>query len=226
MTRISPGYKRRTPRRSRRRTVTDSPLPPATAFRGHRRLAAGPLAAVALAVRDALAAGGDEPVLVFDDASGKVIDFDLRGDDTAILARLTPQPTAGRPDEASGADDGGEARGRGRPRLGVVSREVSLLPRHWDWLGGQPGGASSALRRLVDEAARRPDPRRARKAAQERAYRFLQAIAGDFPHYEEATRALFADDRAGFSARIADWPADVRDHALRLAFGADEAVSN
>lgn len=200
--------------------MTATQSSPATAFRGHRRLAAGPLAAVALAVRDALAAGGDEAVLVFDDASGEVIDLDLRGDDAEILARLAPGPGGDRTDAGS-AGDGGEARGRGRPRLGVVSREVSLLPRHWDWLGRQPGGASSALRRLVDEAARRPDPRRARRAAQETAYRFLQAIAGDFPHYEEATRALFADDRAGFSARIADRPADVRDHALRLAFGAE-----
>lgn len=193
---------------------------PATAFRGHRRLAEGPLAAVALAVRDALAAGGEEPVLVFDDASGKVVDLDLSGGDAEILARLAPP--SGDDDSAADGEAGG-ARGRGRPRLGVVSREVSLLPRHWDWLGGQPGGASSALRRLVDEAGRKPDPRRARRAAHETTYRFLHAIAGDFPHYEEATRALFADDRAGFAARIADWPADIRDHALRLAFATADA---
>jgi hypothetical protein len=107
-------------------------------------------------------------------------------------------------------------RGRGRPKLGVVAREVTLLPRHWDWLARQPGGASVTLRRLVEDASRSPKERA--RAAANAAYNFLHAIAGDRPAYEEALRALFAHDRAKFEAHIASWPADIRRHALRLAY--------
>lgn len=110
-----------------------------------------------------------------------------------------------------------ERRGRGRPKLGVVSREVTLLPRHWEWLAAQPGGASVALRKLVEQARRdNADKDRSRRAS-ERAYHFISAMGGDFPGFEEATRALFAGDLAGFAERTAVWPEDVRDHALRLA---------
>jgi hypothetical protein len=106
--------------------------------------------------------------------------------------------------------------------LGVVAREVTLLPRQWEWLATQPGGASAVLRRLVDEARKNGIPQQKRRAAQEAAYHFMLAIAGDLPGYEEATRALFADDRPGLEQRIADWPEDIRAHALRLAFGAPD----
>lgn len=108
---------------------------------------------------------------------------------------------------------------RGRPKLGVVAREVTLLPRQWEWLATQPGGASATLRRLVDDARKAIHPRQRRRAAQEAAYRFMQAIAGDLPGYEEATRALFADDRLAFEERIGPWPEDIRIYAVRLAFG-------
>ena len=107
--------------------------------------------------------------------------------------------------------------------MGVVSREVTLLPRQWEWLGAQPGGASAVLRRLVDAAKRDGGPQQKRRAAQEAAYRFMLAIAGDFPGYEEATRALFADDRLKLEQCIADWAQDIRVHVLHLAFGAQEA---
>jgi hypothetical protein len=165
-----------------------------TAFLGHRKLLSGSLAEVAPALR-ALPVGAMP--LVFDDASGAVVDVDLSGSPAEMLARLAP-PAA-----------------RGRPRLGVVAREVTLLPRHWDWLATQPGGASVTLRRLI-EAARRDEKAEA-KAARDAAYRFMAAVAGDLPGYEEALRALFAGDRAAFTARLADWPADVRGHALALA---------
>jgi hypothetical protein len=97
-----------------------------------------------------------------------------------------------------------------------VAREVTLLPRHWDWLAKQPGGASVALRKLVEDARR--DGRGDRRARQEAAFRFMAALAGNAPGYEEATRALFADDAAAFDAHSRLWPADVRDHARRLAF--------
>lgn len=199
---------------------------PCTAFEGHRRLRSGPLLTVALAVKAAVEVAA-EPVIVFDDATGRVVDLDLRGSDAEIAARLAgpPQTRApGNQPEADGAPTPEAPRGRGRPRLGVVAREVTLLPRHWDWLAGQPGGASAALRRLVEAARRRPDPRARQRAAREAAYHFMLVMAGDMPGYEEATRALFAGDRAAFEARIRDWPADVRAHALRLAFPAEEAA--
>lgn len=169
-----------------------------TAFDGTRLLARGPLAEVALAVK----AAGEGAFLTFDDATGRVIDLDLRGDAAEILARLTPPAPP---------------RGRGRPRLGVTAREVTLLPRHWDWLATQPGGASATLRRLVDQARRADDGGADRRRAQDAAYRFMLALAGDLPGYEEATRALFAGDAEGLARQMADWPGDLRDHALRLA---------
>jgi uncharacterized protein len=189
-----------------------------SAFNGSHLIAAGPPTEVALAVKAAIAGGAEGPVLTFDDASGAVIDLDLRGSDAEVARRL--EAMTGREPDAP--------RGRGRPRLGVVAREITLLPRHWDWLAVQPGGASVALRRLVD-AARRADGG-ASEARQDvaAAYRFLHAIAGDFDGFEEAARALFASDRAGFAARIAAWPADVQNYAKRLAWparaGAGEPV--
>ena len=108
-------------------------------------------------------------------------------------------------------------RGPGRPKLGVVAREITLLPRHWEWLAQQPGGASVAIRKLVEEARRTGEDKDRIRAGQEAAYRFMSAMAGNKPHYEEAIRALFAGDPVRFEELIAGWPADVRDHAARLA---------
>jgi hypothetical protein len=175
-----------------------------TAFAGSVRLAAGPLADIWPAVRAAARGEPYREVLVFDDASGRVVDLDLNHPPERLV-ESAPVP--------------GREVPRGRPRLGVVAREVTLLPRHWEWLGTQPGGASAALRRLVDAARRAQAPGRDPRAAQEAAYRFLSAIAGDFRGYEEALRALFADDRGRFARIVADWPADIRAYALRLGFG-------
>ena len=109
-------------------------------------------------------------------------------------------------------------RGRGRPKLGVVAREVTLLPRHWEWLNAQPGGASVALRKLIDESRRASGDRDRLRAARDAAYHFMSAMAGDFAHFEEASRALFADDKRRFAELIAGWPADIRDHIVRLAY--------
>ncbi|MDQ0347834.1 DUF2239 family protein [Ancylobacter vacuolatus] len=215
---------------------------PCTAFEGYRRLLAGPLIDVALAVKTATEGGSPSAILVFDDRTGRVVDLDLRGGTAEIVERLSrpPQTFAGRhrppsnqlaePAKDNAAKDdaakeeGTEARGRGRPKLGVVAREVTLLPKQWDWLATQPGGASAVLRRLVDDARRNGGERQARRAAQEAAYHFMQAIAGDLPGYEEATRALFANDRPKLEHGIADWPHDIRAHALRLAFGAPDGA--
>jgi uncharacterized protein len=197
-----------------------------TSFDGRRHLASGTLPTVALATKRALERGAAGPVLIFDNRTGRSIDVDTRGADDEIRARLADQPGAGgmpvaEPDTESAAHRQEDAapRGRGRPKLGVIAREVTLLPRHWDWLGAQPGGASVALRRLVDEARRTHTQRDARRLAHERAYHFMSAMAGDFPGFEEATRALFADEASGFAMRVADWPADIRRHVEWLGFG-------
>ena len=187
-----------------------------TAFMGHQRLASGPLAEVALAVLKASQKVAAEPIVIFDDAIGRPIDLDLRGTERDVVARL-PLPAASSVPPADHVA-APEPRGRGRPRLGVVAREVTLLPRHWEWLGAQPGGASVALRKLVEEARRSSGDRDRSRAAREAAYHFMSTMAGDLPGFEEASRALFADDRRRFGDLIAGWPGDIRDHIVRLAF--------
>lgn len=168
------------------------PSRPCTAFENDRRLAAGSFADVSSAVRPAVAEG--RAVLIFDDETGNVVDLDLTPGGPAAPAR--------RP---------------GRPKLGVAAREVTLLPRHWDWLARQPGGASATLRRLVETARREAGGPQRKRQAQDAAYRFATTLAGNAPGYEEAMRALFAADRGRFEALAAAWPADVAEHALRLA---------
>jgi uncharacterized protein len=176
-----------------------------TAFSGTRRLASGPLADVAAAA--ALARDGAAALLVFDDVTGSQVDLDLRGGEDQVRTRYggEPAPAAAPP------------RGRGRPRLGVVAREVTLLPDQWDWLASQPGGASVVLRRLVQEARRTGSTRDRLRRAQERSYKVMVALAGDRPGFEEAARSLFRADLDAFRGHTARWPADIREHLLRLA---------
>ncbi len=174
---------------------------PHTAFLGNRQIAHGSLGEVAVAVKHANA---DVPVLIFDDVAGRQLDVDTRGSDEEIQARYAPPPAP--------------PRGRGRPKLGVVPHEVTLLPRHWDWLNKQKGGASVTLRRLVDEARRAGGDTHLVKAAHEAASHFMSAIAGNLTNFEEATRALFANDRTRFEQLIAGWPPDIRAYATTLAF--------
>ena len=187
-----------------------------TAFMGHRLLAAGPLAEVALAVMNASRRPAAPPIIIFNDATGRPLDLDLRGSEREIVARL-PQ-TAPDPEIAADGTAAAEPRGRGRPKLGVVAREVTLLPRHWEWLGAQPGGASVALRKLVDEARRASGDLDRARAARDAAYHFMSVMAGNLANFEEASRALFADDRRGFVGLVAGWPDDIRDHVVKLAF--------
>lgn len=197
-----------------------------TSFDGHRRIASGPLLANVLAAKQAHARANAGSVWIFDDATGQAIDVDMRGSEEEVTARLAQQqalqakPGAPQPETGTAAE---MPRGRGRPRLGVVAREVTLLPRHWEWLAAQPGGASVALRKLVEDARRASEGQDRLRRAHERAYHFMQAIAGDLPGFEEATRALFTHDADRFQALLADWPQDVREHALRLGFG-DETL--
>ncbi|WP_176048886.1 DUF2239 family protein [Burkholderia sp. BCC1644] len=198
--------------------TTSTLVPSYTAFDGHRRLASGPLATVALAVRQAAGDAMPGTILIFDDGTGRSIDLDLRGTEDDIRARYAP-PSGDTSGAAGGPAGAGEQRGRGRPKLGVVSREVTLLPRHWEWLGAQPGGASVALRKLVEDARRTHAAADRHRDAQTRAYHFMSAMAGDLPGFEEAARALYANDPARLAELAAGWPDDVRDHALALARG-------
>ncbi|CDZ54031.1 DUF2239 family protein [Neorhizobium galegae] len=184
-----------------------------TAFRGENRIAGGSPVEVVTAIK----AGGHESVLVFDDATGKPVDLDLRGTLEDCLDRLPTdnvepvEPAERRP---------------GRPKLGVVPREVTLLPRHWEWLAQQPGGASVALRKLVDAARAAGSSGDDRRRAQEAADRFMRALGGDQPGYEDAARALYAGQENRFKELTEIWPKDVRDHArylARAAFGAGSA---
>lgn len=193
--------------------------PAAIAFEGDRRIAVGALIDVAMAVRKRVAKPTHENILVFDYASGKILHLDLSGSEKDIRARLAAASPAA---VASSAEDPSQSgpRGPGRPKLGVIPREVTLLPRHWDWLNAQPGGASVALRKLVEEARKTRGQSDTLRARQEAAYRFLSAIAGDWRNYEEANRALFAGDAVRFRDLTESWPTDVRDHARLLASAA------
>ena len=201
--------------------MNTGPHIPCIAFEGDRCIATGDLRDVARAAKHTLDRRKDTSVLVFDGMSGGPIDLDFRGTVDDVLARLP-----GMADTPATAEDAAAPapRGPGRPKLGVVAREVTLLPRHWEWLAQQSGGASVALRRLVDEA-RRANKDRVRQA-QEVAYRFIAAMAENKPHYEEVARALFAGDAERFEAWTASWPADVRDHARRLAAAAFEPAAS
>jgi hypothetical protein len=193
------------------------------AFEGDRRVASGNLREVISAAKETLEQRKDASVLVFDGTTSGPIEIDFRGSIDDVLARL--------PDVATAPAAGEEAapsvpRGPGRPKLGVVAREITLLPRHWEWLAQQSGGASVALRKLVDEARRANKDKDRIRLAQEAAYRFIAAMAENKPHYEEVARALFAGDAARFEAWTASWPADVRDHARRLAAAAFEPADS
>src|SRR4051812_29688611 len=179
--------------------------PSLTAFVGHGRLLSGSPLEVAIALWRRAKSNPASAFLVFDDASGAQVDLDLSGSEAAVRARYAPKPAA-------------PARlGAGRPKLGVVAREVTLLPRHWEWLKEQPGGASAMLRRLVDAERRRQAETSDMRPARDAAYRFMSAMAGNLADFEEAARALFAGDHARLGALTRAWPRDVRDHALRLA---------
>lgn len=186
-----------------------------TAFSGSRCLARGELGTVALRAKRTLDRARHPQILIFDDATSELIDVDLHGSEAEVAERVARTPRPRGPVTAESRPV--EARGPGRPKLGVVAREVTLLPRHWDWLGHQPGGASVALRKLVEEARRANGGKDRIRQARESAYRFMAALAGNEAGFEEATRALFAGRRAAFGDMSASWPKDVKDHAARLA---------
>ena len=190
-----------------------------TSFNGHKRIASGSLPVNALAVKHALASDLSSPLLTFCDQTGQVVDIDIRGSDAEMLARLPPEGHQLQGNESAqiNSEESSEPRGRGRPKLGVVAREITLLPRHWDWLATQPGGASVTLRKLVDAARRANVDRDRQRRANECAYHFMSTMAGDMAGFEEASRALFANDAAKFRQQTEAWPSDVRDYLRYLA---------
>jgi uncharacterized protein len=192
--------------RTKQKAASD---PSCTAFDHTRHLASGSYLHVALAVRAHVRTHTNASVLIFDDATGRPIDFDLRGSEEEVSARLLRRfPRA----------QGDGRQPPGRPKIGVLPREVTLLPRHWEWLAEQPGGASAALRRLVEDARRAglTDKKKLRKL-HERAYHFMSGMAGNFPNFEEASRALFANNMSRLKELIADWPPDIGSHVMRLS---------
>lgn len=184
-----------------------------TSFAGIKMIASGDLKHVAQMTKKAIDSGEKEFVLIFDDTTAQPIEIDFRGTAKDVLSRLGDSG----PTEVKHAE---QTRGPGRPKLGVVAREVTLLPRHWDWLNSQPGGASVALRKLVDEARHANADKDTIRQSQEAAYRFMSAMAGNLPGFEESTRALFAGDKAKFKDLTEDWPGDVRSYAQKLAAAA------
>jgi hypothetical protein len=178
-----------------------------TAFAGTHRLASGPVRAMLREAKAYLDAGGSELLLIFDDQSGGQVEFDFRGTPEEVIARLDDDPVHAPPQPAR----------PGRPKLGVVSREVSLLPRHWEWLDRQPSGCSAALRRLVEAASKTGQAAQRARSARDAAGKFMWGMAGDLPGFEEASRALYAGDQARLIELVSGWPHDIRDHVIRLA---------
>ncbi len=177
--------------------MTAEPTNLFTAFSGYTHVATGGLPTVLTRVREVLRHEKSAQVLIFDDQSGKQVDFDLRGTLEEVLARVSPPSPK---------------KGPGRPSLGVVCREVSLLPRHWEWLESQPASASGTLRRLVDAASRNESKESRSRRRVESAGRIMWSLAGNLEEFEEASRALYARKWGDFSARIASWPEDLRRH--------------
>jgi hypothetical protein len=206
---------------------------PVTAFQSGRIFATGALGDVARIVKQAFDRDPTVQTLTFDDATGAQIDFDLAGTPAefgeriaaraaykAYLAETRRARASFEANAATTAPDATTTRGPGRPKLGVVAREVTLLPRHWEWLAAQPGTASQVLRRLIDDARRQDGGRTRARQAREHAYAFIVAVGGNLAGFEEASRALFAGEREKFERETAAWPNDVRTYALRLAFEA------
>jgi hypothetical protein len=179
-----------------------------TAFEGTTRLFRGTIEQVVLQIKERLGRAENSSVLIFSDNTGKTMDFNFQGKVKDVLKRLEIYVSK---------QNCGPVAGPGRPKLGVISREVSLLPRHWEWLANQSGGASATIRKLIEDAKKRSSAHTSIKHVQERVYRFMSVIAGDMTGYEEALRALYKADRKNFLLHMRDWPTDVRTHVVEMA---------
>ncbi len=186
-----------------------------TAFSGSQMIASGSITEVAKKVKEFMEKEDQSSILIFDDNTAEPVEVDFRGTMADVLERFKRADAS---DGSSAPEEADKPLQRpGRPRLGVVAREVTLLPRHWEWLNSQPGGASVALRKLVEEAKKANSGKDRVRKAQEAAYRFMTTIAGNLPGYEEVTRALYANDADRFKTLIASWPLDIRDYTVKLS---------
>lgn len=181
-----------------------------TAFLNGNLLAQGNLEDVVLKIKKQMGKADHSEALLFNDSTGKVIDFNYQGSKEDVEKRLEVYKT---PTSVS------TPTGPGRPKLGVVSREVSLLPRHWEWLAAQPGGASATLRLLIEEARKKTESSVSIKQLQERTYQVMFTLAGDLEGYEESVRALYKKDRKSFLEHQNTWPSDVKKYILKVAQG-------
>ncbi len=179
-----------------------------TAFEGTHRLFQGTFQEVVLKIKKRLGKSENSSILIFSDVTGKTMDFNFQGSEKDVLKRLEVYVSK---------EESPESSGPGRPKLGVVSREISLLPRHWEWLATQPGGASATLRRLIEEAKKKSTTHISTKQIQERVYRMMSVIAGDMEGFEEALRALYKMDRIGFQLHVQSWPRDVKNYVIEMA---------
>lgn len=179
-----------------------------TVFDKFQILSQGSLNEVAIAVKKRLRIQSDARILIFSDSTGRQVDLDFSGTEKDTLERLKIYiPKTASPHT-----------GAGRPKLGVIPREISLLPHHWEWLLNQEGGASSAIRRLIDEKNKPALLAKDKiKQAQEVTYKFLSAIAGDLPHFEDVIRFLYRKDKKKFENLMSDWPKDIVKYSTALA---------
>ncbi|MGZ3694378.1 MAG: DUF2239 family protein [Bdellovibrionota bacterium] len=178
-----------------------------SAFANSNLLFRGPLSEVVLKVKKSLGKAENSSILIFSDATGKTMDFNFQGSERDVLKRL---------EVFVSSSEAIETTGPGRPKLGVVSREVSLLPRHWEWLATQSGGASATLRTLIEEAKKKSSTQMNTKQLQERAYKFMSVMAGDLRGFEEALRALYKKDRENFLLHTKEWPRDIKNHVAEM----------
>ncbi len=180
-----------------------------TAFEKNELFFRGTLSEVVLKTKKKLGKDEHNSILIFSDATGKIIDFNFQGTEKDVQKRLEVYVSETVQKDYSGP---------GRPKLGVMSREVSLLPGHWEWLATQSDGASATLRKLVDEAKKKTASGNQVKQAQEKTYKFMSAMAGDFNNYEEALRALYKKDKKNFLLLMHNWPNDIKNHIEEISF--------
>ncbi|MDB5341865.1 MAG: hypothetical protein JWP89_242 [Schlesneria sp.] len=188
------------------------------AFEGFCLIASGTLSSVAAKTKKVIDRGERAPILIFDSATGEQIEVDFRREVSDVVKSLPEAPSTAA--VAENVEVSAAARGPGRPKLGVEAHEVTLLPKHWEWLRRQSGGASVALRKLVNEASRANEGKDRIRAAQEATYRFLSSIGGNLSGFEEVTRALFAGDQARFHELTESWPKDIRNYGRQMAAAA------
>jgi hypothetical protein len=187
------------------------PAPTFTCFAGQQLIASGDVKLMLLRAKEYLDRGGRESILIFDDLTGAQTEFDFSGTPEQVLAKAAADPEL-----VTKFAPGTLPPRPGRPKLGVVSKEVSLLPRHWEWLERQPSGASATLRRLAEAASKGGRTQELARRAREAASKFMWVMAGNLVNFEEASRALYAKDSARLHAFMKAWPQDIRAHAERL----------